>query len=52
MNRAKELLRETDLPVTEICQAVGYSDQNYFSRVFKKHTRMGPNEYRRSLTGG
>ena len=47
MNRAKELLRETDLPVTEICQAVGYSDRKHFTQTFHKMTGVNPAEFRR-----
>lgn len=47
VNRAKELLRETDLPVTEICQAVGYSDRKHFTQTFHKMTGVNPAEVRR-----
>ena len=42
---AKELLAG-ELPVSEIWQRVGYSSQQYFSRVFKQLTGMTPTEYR------
>lgn len=51
IEKAIALLADPNLTIGAIGQAVGYNDQNYFSRVFKKHTRMGPNEYRRSLAG-
>ena len=35
--RAKELLQTTDMTVTEIAKAVGFSDYNYFLKSFKKH---------------
>lgn len=35
--KAKELLKETDLSVTDIAHKVGFSDYNYFLRSFKKH---------------
>ncbi|WP_426452449.1 helix-turn-helix domain-containing protein [Paenibacillus sp. S-38] len=47
MNKAKELLAMTDQKVYEICQAVGYSDSQYFSRLFEKSTGCKPSEYRR-----
>ena len=52
IEKAIVMMADPNLTIGAIGKAVGYSDQNYFSRVFKKHTRMGPNEYRRSLTGG
>ena len=35
--RAKELLRATDMKVSEIASAVGFSDYNYFLREFKRY---------------
>lgn len=43
---AKQLLRETDLPLTEICVQVGYAYNTYFFNTFKKNTGLSPNEYR------
>lgn len=48
MERACELLALTDLPVTEIAQEVGYSSNQVLARVFTKHHRMSPTEYRRA----
>ena len=47
IDRAMELLRETDMPVREIAEAVGYSDQNYFSRMFRREVGVSPSKYRR-----
>ena len=46
-DRAMELLRETDMSVREIAEAVGYVDQNYFSRMFRREVGVSPSEYRR-----
>ncbi len=46
INKAKELMNNTDRPMKEICVSVGYIDPNYFSRIFKKNTGMTPTEYR------
>ena len=46
MEKAKELLQKDELSMKEICSAVGYSDPNYFSRIFKKNTGATPTEYR------
>lgn len=46
IERAAELLCVTDIPVREIAPRVGYSDANYFSKVFKRHIGMTPTEYR------
>ena len=46
VDRAKRLLRESNLSIKEIAAAVGISDANYFSRVFKQHTHLTPSGYR------
>lgn len=39
-------LKNTELPVEEIAQLVGYYDRSYFHRVFKKQYGLTPNDYR------
>lgn len=46
IERAKDLLRNTTLRVSEIALKVGYQNPMYFSSTFKKHTGMTPLEYR------
>ena len=46
--KAAGLLKKTDLPVQEISSYVGYSDNNYFVKVFKKNYDMTPTEFRRN----
>lgn len=47
MNKAKELLKESQESVANICQSVGYSDLKHFTQLFKKQTGLKPNEYRK-----
>ena len=47
INRAKELLRDTDMNVADICEAVGYADLKHFNRTFKKLTGVKPSEFRK-----
>lgn len=47
MERARELLTHTDRSVADIGTEVGYTDQNYFSRCFKRHTGIAPSAYRK-----
>ncbi|MCC8049080.1 MAG: response regulator [Clostridiales bacterium] len=51
VEKAKELLQNPDLSIKMISSMCGYSDPNYFSRLFKKQTDMTPREYRMSLQG-
>jgi len=46
LERAKALLRSTDLKSSEICSMVGVLDSKYFSKLFKKLEGMTPSEYR------
>ena len=53
VERAMELLRETERPVTEICFDVGWGSLGTFSRTFRAIVGESPSSYRaRFLTGG
>lgn len=49
LNKAKQLLHDPSLTITEIAQRIGYDDACYFSRLFKKHETISPKEYRSKL---
>lgn len=46
LNKAVELLNETDDKTYMIAEKVGYQEQNYFSYVFKKRYGVSPTKYR------
>jgi two-component system response regulator YesN len=46
LDKAQQLLRETNLPVSNIASMSGYNDYFYFAKVFKKSIGMTPKEYR------
>ena len=46
LERAKDLLRSGNTTVAEISQALGFSSQFYFSRLFKQKNGVSPSEYR------
>lgn len=46
MDKAKRLLRQTQMHTGEIAMEVGYKDPHYFSFVFKKTQGCTPREYR------
>lgn len=46
---AKELLAQSDLSVSNIALAVGYTNFGYFSTTFKKEVSMTPQDYRNSI---
>ena len=47
VQRAKQLLSSSELPVSIIAMRVGYANFSYFSKVFKKATGLSPLEFRK-----
>lgn len=47
VNEAEDLLRETDLPITQVAEKVGFCNINYFDKIFKKYKRYSPSSSRR-----
>jgi AraC family transcriptional regulator len=43
---AKSLLRETDLPITEIADRIGCASHSHFSVLFRRRTGQTPRDYR------
>jgi AraC-like DNA-binding protein len=52
LTKAQELLMASALPVAEVAERVGYADQFFFSRLFKKKCGASPSDYRASLARG
>lgn len=49
LDRARQLLAHSDLPVTEVCLAVGYESLGSFSTLFRTEPGVSPIAYRRGL---
>ena len=49
MERAKQLLKDTDLAIAEIALRCGFSSQSSFSTAFRKAVRVTPKVYRRTF---
>ncbi len=49
IGKAKELLENTDLTVSEICAQTGFNSDQNFIRVFKKYVGMTPGQYRKTV---
>lgn len=47
MEKAKMLLRQTDVPIMDIADYVGVGSRQYLHHLFKRHTGITPAEYRR-----
>ncbi|MCA1061816.1 response regulator [Rossellomorea sp. AcN35-11] len=50
MDKARKLLENPYLKIYEVAYGVGYGNEKYFSKVFKKNVGMTPNEYRQANT--
>lgn len=52
MNKAKEWLVHTDMPIKEIAERLRYTSVHNFARIFKKTTGFPPGQYRSSFLDG
>ena len=52
VERAKEMLKDPAKSIKQVGSECGYSDPNYFSRIFKKATGMTPTEYKERAGSG
>lgn len=48
INAAKNLLSDISIPLTDVSCMVGFEDQSYFTKVFKRATGVTPGKYRES----
>ncbi|OGS20976.1 MAG: hypothetical protein A3J83_05950 [Elusimicrobia bacterium RIFOXYA2_FULL_40_6] len=46
LSQAKRILKASDKNISEIAYQVGFPDEHYFSRVFKKKEKCTPTQYR------
>ncbi len=49
IEKAMELMKANDSSITHIAYEVGFGDLRTFERAFKKHTRMTPSEFKKSV---
>ncbi len=45
LNKSIELIKSSDMTITEIAFAVGFKDSGYFSKCFRKKYNQSPREY-------
>jgi AraC-like DNA-binding protein len=49
ISRAKKLLSDMKLSITDVCYKVGFNSLSYFSVLFKKYADQSPTEFRKSI---
>lgn len=48
VDKSKQLLLQSDLQLVDIANALGFEDQSYFTKVFKRITGESPNQFRKT----
>lgn len=48
LTSAVKLLKETNMPISEIIESTGYENESYFRRKFKEYYGVSPNKLRKS----
>ncbi len=48
INKAMQYLAETDMPMSDISDKIGFCNANYFHKIFKQYTDTSPLAYRKS----
>ena len=49
LNKSTELLKNTDMSITEIAGAVGFGGSSYYAEIFRKWSGISPTEYRKKF---
>jgi AraC family transcriptional regulator, L-rhamnose operon regulatory protein RhaS len=51
LNRSAELLKNSDMRITDIALQCGFNDANYFTRQFRNFKGFSPRTYREQMHG-
>ena len=50
LQKSAELLRDTELSISEIASESGFADASYYTKTFREHYGLSPREFRRQKT--
>src|SRR5206468_1652427 len=50
LERARDLLKSTPMPIAEIARDAGFPDANYFARIFRRTFGVSPRDFARQTT--
>ncbi|TXD85205.1 helix-turn-helix domain-containing protein [Subsaximicrobium wynnwilliamsii] len=49
LQRARDLLNQANLNISEVVYSIGFTSRSYFSKIFKEKYAITPNEYRKKV---
>ena len=49
LEAARDLIRNTDMNISEVVYSIGFSSRSYFSKIFKQKYNISPNEFKNSV---
>lgn len=49
VEKSKRYLADNNIPISKVSDLVGFSEHNYFSKIFKKYTGFTPSEYKKRM---
>lgn len=49
LERARDLLNQADLNISQVVYSIGFTSRSYFSKIFKEKYDITPNEYRKNV---
>lgn len=50
LESARDLIRTTDLNISQIVYSIGFSSRSYFSKIFREKYDITPNQFKKKLT--
>ena len=48
VNKAKDLLKNTNMDILDVAASSGFENQSYFTKIFRKSTGLTPRHYRQN----
>jgi AraC-like DNA-binding protein len=46
IQKSEELIKNTDLNISEVVYSIGFTSRSYFSKIFKKKYNCSPKQYK------
>jgi len=49
LEKSRELLKASNLNISQVVYSIGFTSRSYFSKIFKEKYQISPNEYRKNI---